>query len=219
MTLAIFDLDNTLLGGDSDHAWGEFLIAQDLVDAETHKALNDRFYEDYQSGKLDIIAYQRFALSHLKGQSVEQARALQARFFETTAEPLMLDKAKELITKHREANDTLLVITATNRFVTSPIVEAFDIPHLIACEPEIVNNHYTGEIVGVPSYQEGKITRLNEWLNQQPQKMSLEGAYFYSDSRNDLPLLSAIDHPVAVDPDDTLLAHAKSAGWPVISLR
>ncbi len=217
MPLALFDLDNTLLAGDSDHAWGQFLIDQGLVDAETMRAANDRFYAEYQSGQLDIQAYLRFALSFLADRSPEELDRLHRRFMEQSIRPMMLDKASELLDAHRRQGDTLLIITATNRFVTGPIAEALGVEHLIASEAERIDGRYTGEPSGVPSFQGGKVTRLNDWLAEHD--ADLGGAWFYSDSHNDLPLLERVDHPVAVDPDDTLRATAEQRGWPIISLR
>ena len=217
MALAIFDLDNTLIGGDSDHLWGQFVCAKGLVDSEEFSALNDQFYEDYQSGNLDIAAYLRFALAPLKGQPLDVLAEWHRDFMSTMIAPVMLPKARQLIANHRDRRDNLLIITATNEFITRPIAAALGIDDILACEAEIVDGLYTGEPTGTPSYKEGKITRLEEWLRGRD--ISLDGAYFYSDSHNDLPLLEQIDKPVAVDPDDTLLARAKEAGWPIISLR
>lgn len=217
MALAIFDLDNTLIGGDSDHLWGQFVCAKGLVDSEEFSALNDQFYEDYQSGNLDIAAYLRFALAPLKGQPLDVLAEWHRDFMSAMIAPVMLPKARQLIANHRDRRDNLLIITATNEFITRPIAAALGIDDILACEAEIVDGLYTGEPTGTPSYKEGKITRLEEWLRGRD--ISLDGAYFYSDSHNDLPLLEQIDKPVAVDPDDTLLARAKEAGWPIISLR
>ncbi|RMF12985.1 MAG: HAD family hydrolase [Gammaproteobacteria bacterium] len=217
MALAIFDLDNTLIAGDSDHAWGEFLADHGWVDRDTHKARNDAFYQDYLKGELDIFAYLEFALSVLKGRSPSEMQAMRAQFVEERIRPLLLDKARQTVERHRRQGDTLMVITATNRFVTEPIVQLYGIDTLIAPEPEIVEGRYTGKITGVPSYQDGKVVRLNDWLQAHPH--DLNEAWFYSDSHNDLPLLETVGHPVAVDPDDTLRRHAEARGWPVISLR
>ena len=217
MALAIFDLDNTLIGGDSDHLWGQFVCEQGLVDSKAFAARNDQFYEDYKSGQLDIEAYLRFALAPLKGQEPAQLAAWHQSFMASKIDPIMLPKARRLIDNHRDRGDQLLVITATNEFITRPIAEALGIPDILACEAEMEGGYYTGEPRGIPSYHEGKVTRLEEWLRGRD--ISLEGAYFYSDSHNDLPLLQQVDKPIAVDPDDTLLAHAQAAGWPVISLR
>lgn len=217
MALAIFDLDNTLIGGDSDYLWGQFVCEAGIVDATEFSAENDRFYEDYKSGRLDILAYLRFALGPLKGQPRETLDAWHREFMARKIEPIMLPKAQRLIANHRDRRDDLLIMTATNHFITRPIATALGVDELVACEAEIVDGLYTGEPAGTPSYHEGKITRLYEWL--EGRDISLDGAYFYSDSHNDLPLLEIIDKPVAVDPDDILLARARELGWPIISLR
>lgn len=217
MTLAIFDLDNTLLAGDSDHAWGEFVVDTGRVDPESHRRQNDQFYQDYLNGELDVMRYQQFALLPLKGQEPETLEAWHQAFMETRIAPMLQDKAFALLDDHRRQGHTLMIITATNRFVTGPIAERLGIEHLIATEPAMENGYYTGEVDGVPSFQEGKVIRLNAWLEQHGK--SLEGAWFYSDSHNDLPLLNLVDNPVAVDPDPTLEQHALSQGWPVMSLR
>jgi len=217
MALAIFDLDNTLIGGDSDHLWGQFLCDHQLVDADTFAEHNDQFYEDYKAGQLDIHAYLRFALAPLKGQPREVLSGWHREFMASKIEPIMLPRARQLVARHRDRGDELLIITATNEFITRPIAETLGIPDLLASEAEVIDGQYTGEPSGTPAYKEGKITRLRQWL--QGRDITLEGAYFYSDSHNDLPLLELVDKPVAVDPDDTLLARARQAGWPVISLR
>lgn len=217
MSLAIFDLDNTLIGGDSDHLWGEFLIEEGIVEADNFKRANDDFYADYCRGELDINAYLRFAFTPLIPFSSAERDALHAVFMERKIQPIMLHKAKALIDQHKRAGDTLLIITATNRFVTEPIAHAFGIDTLLASEGEIVNGHYTGEPTGVPCFAQGKVTRLDAWLKLENE--DIEGAYFYSDSHNDLPLLQNVTHPVAVDPDPTLSDIAQKKGWPIISLR
>ncbi|MBE9537982.1 MAG: HAD family hydrolase [Proteobacteria bacterium] len=217
MTLAIFDLDNTLIGGDSDNLWGQYVCDQKLVDAAGFEQQNNQFYEDYKSGTLDINAYLRFALSSLKGQPGDVLVAWHREFMRTIIQPIMLPKAKALIAKHRDQGDTLLIITATNVYVTRPIAEALGIENLLGCEAEIVDGLYTGEPSGVPSYREGKVTRLNAWLEETGE--SMDGAYFYGDSQHDLPLLELVDNPVAVDPDETLRARAVAQRWPIVSLR
>jgi HAD superfamily hydrolase (TIGR01490 family) len=217
VTLAIFDLDNTLISGDSDNLWGHFVCQQGLVDGADFAARNDQFYADYQSGRLDINAYLRFALGPLKGHSMEKLDAWHRDFMASKIAPIMLPKAAALIADHRERGHELLVITATNHFITRPIATALGVAELLACEAEIVDGLYTGEPTGIPSYHAGKVTRLYEWLDGRD--TTLAGAYFYSDSHNDLPLLELVDNPVAVDPDETLLARATELGWPVISLR
>jgi HAD superfamily hydrolase (TIGR01490 family) len=217
MTLAIFDLDNTLLGGDSDHAWGEFLCQRGYVHAENHRAKNDAFYQDYCRGELDVYAYQRFALEPIKNKTVEEANIWHSQFMAGSIAPLWLPKAEALLEKHAQADEFLLIITATNRFVTAPIARKLRVHDLIATEPEIIDGCYTGEIIGTPCYQSGKVTRLQQWLEERGE--SLHGSCFYSDSHNDLPLLELVDRPVAVDPDDTLRRVAESRGWEIISLR
>lgn len=217
MSLAIFDLDNTLIAGDSDHSWGEFLVEKSLVDGENFKKANDQFYEDYRRGELNIYEYQAFALGPLTHHSMDELAALQEEFMQEKIQPLLLDKAAALINEHKDKQHQLLIITATNRFVAAPIAEKLGIPHLLATDPEIIDNRYTGNIVGTPCFQEGKVTRLNAWLEDK--KLDLQHSYFYSDSHNDLPLLNKVGHPVAVDPDDKLRKEAQSNGWKILSLR
>ncbi|MEH6633872.1 MAG: HAD family hydrolase [Halioglobus sp.] len=217
MTLAIFDLDNTLIGGDSDNLWGIFVCEQGLVDSTHFAERNAQFYQDYKAGSLDIDAYLRFALGPLIGHPKEQLDAWHRAFMAAKITPIMLPRAFELIADHRARGDELLIITATNLYITKPIADALGVPDILACEGEIKDGVYTGEPSGVPSYHAGKVTRLNQWLAGRD--TTLAGAYFYSDSHNDLPLLELVDNPVAVDPDEKLLARAQEMGWPVISLR
>ena len=217
MALAIFDLDNTLLGTDSDNAWGEFAVARGIVDAETYGTLNTRFFNDYLDGKLDVNAYLEFCLEPLSRYSREELERWHALFMEEKIEPFILPRAIELVRRHEQAGDTTLIITATNRFVAGPIGRRYGIDIMLASECEEIDGRYTGKPCDIPCFREGKITRLQRWLEETGH--DLKGAYFYSDSRNDLPLLSLVDNPVAVDPDNVLLAHAREHGWPVISLR
>lgn len=217
MTLAIFDLDNTLLAGDSDHAWGEFLVEESIVDAEEYRKANDRFYQEYLDGELDIMHYLSFALQPLARHDMKQLLTWREAFVAKKIQPMMLAGAAELLDSHRKQGHTLLIITATNRFVTEPVAALLGIEHLIATEPELVNGRYTGEVAGIPSFQDGKVTRLNDWLESTGE--SLEGAWFYSDSHNDAPLLRKVANPVAVDPDPTLESIAKENGWKIMSLR
>lgn len=216
-TLAIFDLDNTLLNGDSDHSWGEFLVQQGVVDAEYYRAGNDRFYQQYQAGTMDINAFLAFALEPLSKHSMEQLDAWHQQFMAATVQPMLLDKAFELLKYHKQQGHFLLIITATNAFVTRPIAKLLGVDDILATEPEIIDGRYTGKVSGTPCFREGKVTRLNQWLEETGH--SLEGSYFYSDSQNDLPLLKAVSHPVAVDADESLTAYAKKQGWKIISLR
>ena len=217
MPLTIFDLDETLIAADSDHEWGQFVVDKGLVDAQIHKKKNDDFYALYKAGQLDIDEYLQFSCSVLTQHSIEDLHRFRSEFVAQRILPIILDKAQDLVKKHRELGDTLLVITSTIEFVTRPIVDEFGIDILIAPDPEIVSNRYTGRIVGVPSFAAGKVTRLEQWLaNRQD---SLEGSSFYSDSHNDLPLLRLVDNPVAVDPDPILREKAEENQWPIISLR
>ena len=217
MPLAIFDLDTTLLDGDSDYLWGVFLAERRVVDPDHYERENARFYAEYKEGRLDIHEFLRFSLAPLARHAPAALAAWRAEFLATRIEPIVLPKAVALVEGHRAAGDTLLIVTATNRFVTAPIAARFGIPHLIATEPEVRDGRYTGEVEGVPSFREGKVVRLEQWLDAHGQ--TLDGSRFYSDSHNDLPLLERVDHPVAVDPDPTLAEHARRCGWPVLSLR
>lgn len=217
MALAIFDLDNTLIAGDSDHSWGEFLVAEKRVDAQQFQKTNDQFYADYVAGCLDIFAYLEFSLRPLAEIPMTELRELHAKFMQQIIAPMQLPKAQALLKKHREAGDRLLIITATNRFVVEPICHSLGVSEFLAAEPEIANGLYTGRVVGTPTYQQGKVIRLREWL--QTQSETLAGSWFYSDSVNDLPLLLEVDNPVAVDPCEGLLEQATVNQWPVISLR
>ncbi|EHA13906.1 HAD family phosphatase [Halomonas sp. HAL1] len=217
MSLAIFDLDNTLLSIDSDHAWGEFLLEQGAVDPIAYREANERFMADYNAGTLDMAAFLEMALKPLADNTPEQLAAWHQQFMASKIEPSILPKAEELLARHRTKGDTLLIITATNRFITAPIAERLGVDHLIAVNPEVEQGRYTGRVSGTLSYREGKVTRLEQWL--QEQDLSLEGAWFYSDSHNDLPLLEIVEHPVAVDPDDTLRNVAEERQWRIMSLR
>ena len=217
MPLALFDLDNTLLAGDSDHAWGEFIADQGIVDADAYRQQNDAYYADYCRGALDIFAYQRFVLTPLANRPDTELAAWHQQFMQERILPIVLPAALALVESHRQQGHTLMIITATNAFITAPIARHFGIDHLLATEPARQNGYYTGDVVGTPCYREGKVERLTTWLRQHDQ--TLDGSWFYSDSHNDLPLLSRVQHPVAVDPDDTLRQHATQSGWPVISLR
>lgn len=217
MTLALFDLDNTLIAGDSDNLWGEFLVEKGAVDSKEYGARNEAFYEDYKRGELDVYAYLAFVAAALNGISFEERERLRLQFLEEKIKPIMLPKAKALIDEHRVKGHTIMVITATSSFITAPIVELLGIDLMLAPELEFENDRFTGGVIGVPTFQEGKVTRLNEWLSEN--QVSLSGAYFYSDSHNDIPLLDKVDFPVAVDPDDKLLLHAKQNNMMVMSLR
>lgn len=217
MPLALFDLDNTLIAGDSDHGWGEFLVGKKIVDADYYKQMNDQFYQDYQNGQLDMSAYLEFSLAPLGNLSHIELKQLHSQFMVEVIEPLWLTKAETLLQKHRDSGDTLMIITSTNRFVVEPICNKLGVEHLIATELEQKNDQYTGQVSGIPSYKEGKVTRLNQWLEQSG--LDMAGSSFYSDSINDLPLLEIVDHPVTVDPCSQLRVVALQRGWDIISLR
>lgn len=216
MSLAIFDLDNTLLNGDSDHAWGEFLCEKGIVDADDYSRANDYFYEQYKNGGLDIFEFLNFALKPLAEIEPEELNKLHQQFMQEKIEPIILPKAEELLAKHKEQGDFLLIITATNHFVTGPIAERLGVDEIIATDPEQIDGRYTGKVAGIPCFQAGKVKRLNSWLKEQ--EHSLEESYFYSDSHNDLPLLERVTYPVAVNPDDILEEHANNNLWPVLDL-
>lgn len=217
MALALFDLDNTLIGGDSDHLWGEFIVTEGLVEAESYRQQNDAFYRDYQQSKLDIDAYLRFAIAPLTQHSPEHLSRLHQTFMQQHIEPIVLSRAQALLQKHRDRGDTLVIITATNAFITRPIAQRLGVDILLATEPELTASGYSGNYLGTPCYGPGKVTCLQQWLEQTGH--SLKGSYFYSDSINDLPLLEHVDHPVAVNPDARLEAIAQERQWPLLDLR
>jgi HAD superfamily hydrolase (TIGR01490 family) len=217
VSLAIFDLDNTLIADDSDYLWGQFLVDQGIVDKAQYENANAKFYDDYQQGTLDIVEFLNFSLRPLADNPVEQLYQWRTQFIEQIITPILLKPAQQLVDKHRDRGDTLLVITATNRFVTEPIVQLYGIDNLLATSPEFINGQYTGGFIGVPCFREGKVTLLQEWLKNSTE--TLEDSWFYSDSHNDLPLLNLVDHPVAVDPDEKLAVVAKQGNWSMISLR
>lgn len=217
MRLALFDLDNTLLGGDSDHAWGDYLCERGILDGVAYKNRNDEYYQDYLAGTLNITDYLNFTLEILGRTEMAQLSQWHNEFMRDCVEPIILAKGEALLEQHRSAGDKLLIITATNRFVTAPIAQRLGVETLLATECEMADGRYTGRTTDVPCFKEGKVTRLNRWLTETG--YSLEGSYFYSDSINDLPLLEKVSQPFAVDPDNTLRAEAQKRGWPVISLR
>ena len=217
MSLAIFDLDNTLLAGDSDYLWGEFLVERGIVNGEAYRSANDLFYQQYREGNLDIAEFLRFALKPLAEHATEDLYRWREEFIETSIKPILLPAAFEAVEKHRRNGDLLLVITATNRFVTEPIVKLYGIDHLIATAPVFREGRYTGDFEGVPCFQEGKVKRLDEWMALNSH--DLHNSWFYSDSHNDLPLLQKVSNPIAVDPDETLARFARENGWQVVSFR
>lgn len=220
MDLVLFDLDNTLLAGDSDFTWAQFLIGKGVLDREVQEAKNIAFYEDYKAGTLDIFAFLDFQLAPLARHSRTELDAWHREFMESRIRPMITARSRALVEEHLARGALVAVVTATNSFVTGPIAREFGIPHLIATIPAQENGAFTGKPRGTPSFKAGKIERVEAWLESLGLYFgSFEQTWFYSDSHNDLPLMERVLRPVAVDPDDTLRAHAKQSGWPVISLR
>ena len=220
MNLALFDLDNTLLSGDSDFEWAQFLIEQGVLDRELFEAKNLAFYEQYKTGTLDIHEFLDFQLKPLSRHARKVLDGWHKEFMRRKVRGMMGSAARELVTRHRAANDVCAIITATNSFVTAPIAREFGVEHLIATEPEQKNGEFTGGVAGVPCFREGKVTRLENWMAQHGWNWdSFAESWFYSDSLNDLPLLNKVKNPVAVDPDATLRAHAEQQGWRTMTLR
>ena len=220
MDLVLFDLDNTLLAGDSDFAWAQFLIAKGVLDRELQEARNLAFYAQYQAGTLDIFEFLDFQLAPLARHPRAQLDAWHAEFMATTILPMITPQARALVQQHLAQDAVVAVVTATNAFVTGPIVREFGIPHLVATIPAQQDGAFTGKPRGVPAFKHGKIERVDSWLESLGLHLGgFDHSWFYSDSHNDLPLLQRVSKPVAVDPDETLHAHAQAHGWPVISLR
>jgi HAD superfamily hydrolase (TIGR01490 family) len=213
----LFDLDNTLLAGDSDFEWAQFLIECGVLDREVYEARNQSFYDQYKAGTLDILKFLDFQLKPLSRHPRAQLAAWHREFMERKIRPLIRRKARALVERHHK--DLCVVITATNSFVTAPIARELGIADLIATEPEQRDGEFTGAVRGIPCFREGKVLRLEAWLAERGGSLAAcSESWFYSDSLNDLPLLERVSHPVAVDPDETLRAHAERSGWPIISL-
>jgi len=220
MRLALFDLDNTLLAGDSDYEWGQFLVDRGVLEREAYEAQNRAFYEQYKAGTLDIHEFLGFALRPLAEHAPEELDRWHGEFMRTRIVPMIAPAARALVRRHLDAGELCAIITATNSFVTAPIAREFGIRHLIATEPERANGRFTGRVAGTPCFREGKLVRLEEWLARQGARMQdFESSTCYSDSHNDLPLLERVSHPVAVDPDEKLAREAERRGWARISLR
>ena len=217
MSLAIFDLDNTLIGGDSDFLWGEFLGEEGVVDANAYRKKNEYFYQQYDLGILDIYAWLEFCLEPLTRYSMRELQEFHHRFMIHKIEPILLEKAQNCINQHKERGDTVLVMTASNSFVTAPIAKKYGINQMLATEPEIKAGRYTGGVSGIPCFQSGKVDKLMPWL--QKNEETLTGSTFYSDSHNDLPLLELVDNPVAVNADKILTKIAEKKGWEVLNWR
>lgn len=220
MKLALFDLDNTLLVGDSDYEWGQFLVDRGVLDAAEYEAQNREFYARYVAGSLDIHEFLGFALRPLAEHEPQDLARWHADFMRTRIVPMIGDRARALVRRHQDNGDLCAIVTATNRFVTGPIAREFGVAHLIATEPESVEGRFTGRVAGTPCFREGKIRRVADWLDGLGLRLEdFAQSAFYSDSHNDLPLLERVSRPVAVDPDPELEAEAMRRGWPVISLR
>lgn len=220
MNLALFDLDNTLLNGDSDFEWSQFLIHIGILDRELFEVKNQAFYDQYKAGTLDIYEFLDFQLKPLARHSRKTLNEWHQQFMRESVLPMITLQSRALVKQHQAEGDMCVIITATNSFVTAPIAQEFGIEHLIATDPEQIAGEFTGRVAGIPSFREGKITRLDNWLAERGWTLaSFNNSTFYSDSLNDLPLLSKVKTPVAANPDATLLAHANQQGWPVIQLR
>ena len=220
MQLALFDLDNTLLTGDSDSGWISYLVDQGILDRQTFEQQNAVFFAQYQAGTLDIDEYHAFQMQSLTCLPRAALERHLDDYLETRIRPMITEKARSQVNRHLENGDLCALVTATNCFITSPICREFGIPHLIATVAAQENGEFTGKPRGTPSFREGKISRVDDWLESLGLwRGSFERSWFYSDSLNDLPLLEIVSDPIAVNPDPTLRAHAESAGWPVISLR
>lgn len=216
MPLALFDLDNTLLNGDSDHAWGIHLCEIGAVDAIEHRSRHEQYYVDYVSGELDIYEFLEFQLKPLVENPIELLTQWRNDYLAQKIEPMIENSALTLINQHRELGHELAVITATNSFITKPITDRLGISTLIATEPETINGEFTGQVDGTPCFQSGKIEKLNDWMSKK--NYNLTDSWFYSDSYNDLPLLLEVDNPVATNPDEKLANEAARKKWPVINL-
>lgn len=220
MDLALFDLDNTLLAGDSDYAWAQFLIGRGVLERERYEARNDAFYRQYLAGELDIREFLDFQLAPLARRPRAELDAWHGDFMREHIVPMILPKARALIARHRDHGDVCAIITSTNAFITAPIARELGVPSLLATELELCDEGYTGRPAGTPCFREGKIERLNDWLASRGETLAAYGvSWFYSDSLNDLPLLERVTNPVAVDPDETLRRVATQRGWPVITLK
>lgn len=220
MNLTLFDLDNTILAGDSDYNWSRFLIQEGYLDGAIHAEKNEKFYADYKAGTLDIYAFVEFQFKPLARNPRTVLNQLLKKYVEEVIKPMITEKARALVKRHQDEGDLIIVITATNSFITKPIAELFGIENLIGTDPEEKEGEFTGKVSGLPSFKEGKVTRLEAWLKGKNLSLaSFENSYFYSDSHNDLPLMQKVTHPVAVDSDDVLSEYAQSKGWPQISLR
>jgi len=220
VNLGLFDLDNTLLAGDSDYEWGQFLVDRGVLARGEYEAQNAAFLEQYRAGTLDIHEYLGFALRPLAAHAPQDLARWHGEFMRERILPMIAPGARALVRRHLEAGELCAVVTATNSFVTAPIAREFAVPHLVATEPESLDGRFTGRVAGTPCFREGKIRRVDDWLASMGRRLAdFADSHFYSDSHNDLPLLERVRRPVAVDPDPQLAAEAARRGWPVISLR
>jgi HAD superfamily hydrolase (TIGR01490 family) len=220
LNLALFDLDNTLLAGDSDFEWAQFLITKGVLDAELHAAMNEEFFRQYKDGTLDIHAFLDFQLAPLARHTRRELDAWHAEFMVTRIRPIITAAARQRVAQHVANGDLLAIVTATNSFVTGPICRELGIPHLIATVPAQADGVFSGQPRGLPAFREGKVERVEAWLESMGLWWgSFAQSWFYSDSHNDLPLLEKVTHPVAVDADETLAITAVARGWPQLSLR
>jgi HAD superfamily hydrolase (TIGR01490 family) len=220
MNIALFDLDHTLLPLDSDYEWGQFLVRTGAVDGAEFARRNAAFYAQYEAGTLDPVEYLEFALGTLARFPKQQLDDMHRRFMEEVIQPAIRPEALALLRRHAEANDLIAIITATNRFVTAPIARAFGVENLLAAEPELTpDGEITGKLRGIPTSGQGKVTHARQWLASLDKQLEdFERSYFYSDSQNDIPLLSVVTHPVATNPNSLLKSHAQAHGWPILNL-
>lgn len=216
MALALFDLDETLIAGDSDYLWGKHLIEKGVVDRESYEKANRDFYEQYKQGSLDIVEFSRFAFQPLSQHPIETLHAWRDEFIQEKIKPIMLKKGLDFVNMHRMSGDKIIIITATNEFLTQPIADLYQVDKLLATKPAMLNGKYTGELEQ-SCFSTDKVTRLHEWLKEQGE--NLDGSFGYSDSHNDIPLLKEVTHAVAVDPDEKLQAYALKYGWRKTSFR
>jgi HAD superfamily hydrolase (TIGR01490 family) len=219
MRLALFDLDNTLIAGDSDYEWGQFLVDRGILDRDAYESQNRAYYDQYVAGTLDIHEFLGFALRPLAAHEPADLDRWHGEFMAARIRPMIGAAARALVKKHLDGGDLCAIITATNSFVTRPIANEFGVEHLIATEPEKKNGRFTGKVSGIPCFREGKVKRLDDWLAARGKRLADFDSTLYSDSHNDLPLLERVTRPVAVDPDEPLQAHARRRGWAVMSLR
>jgi HAD superfamily hydrolase (TIGR01490 family) len=217
--LALFDLDHTLLSGDSDYEWAQFLIERGVLERSKYEAKNEHFFRQYQAGKLDIYEFLDFQLAPLAHYPRKQLEQWHGEFMRAKIEPIIRPKARELVHRHHGEGHLCAIVTSTNSFITGPIARELGFNHLLATELEMKNGEFTGKPYGTPCFREGKVTRVIEWLEElQLNLMSFSASWFYSDSHNDLPLIERVTRPVAVDPDEILRAEADARGWQIISL-